>query len=235
MRLLAVDTSSAATIVGLEVEGELLDGSLAGRAGAGPAHSREILPAVERLLAEAGLGLAALDGMALGRGPGSFTGIRIGVGLVQGLAYGLGLPVALVSSLACRAQCYAERERLADGALIAVALKARLTEVYYGGYRMEGGLAVACQKEVVAEASAVPPAPASAGPGAWHGLGDAWEFRSALEGALGARMSRVALDSPLSAAGLTALGRQALNEGRGVPAMQALPEYLREEVAAKQA
>ena len=232
MRLLAVDTSSAATIVGLEVDGRLLDGSLAGEAGAAPAHSREILPSIKRLLAEAGMGLPALDGIALGRGPGSFTGIRIGVGLVQGLAYGLGLPVALVSSLACRAQSYAEREGLAEGALIAVALKARLMEVYYGGYRMAGGLARVCGDEVVAEASAVPPAPAGAG--AWHGLGDGWEFREALEGALGAPMSRVALGSPLSAAGLVALGRQVLAEGRGAPAMQALPEYLREEVAAKQ-
>ena len=221
MNLLGLDTSSDTFILGLDVAGELLDGS----AAVGREHSRKILPAIESLLSDAGLALEDLDGIVLGRGPGSFTGLRIGVGVAQGLAYGLGLPVAPVSSLACRAQALAADE----GALVAVALRARLTEVYYGAYRIAGGLAQLQQAECVTEASQAP----KASPGAWLGLGDGWEFREQLEAALGVKMTQVQLDSPLTGKALLALGRPVLAAGQGVEALAVQPEYLREEVAAK--
>ena len=232
MNLLAIDTSSDASVLGLAVGDDVLEGQFPPQGNGkgqgkskGPAHSRLLLPALEALLADAGLKLADLHGLVLGKGPGSFTGIRIGVALAQGLAYGLHLPVAPVSSLACRAQ----RLGAADGACIAVALKARLSEIYYGVYRMEAGLARACQDERLTEASQAPPA----SPGAWLGLGDGWEFRDQLERALGVQMARVQTESRMTAGSLLALGRQAYKEGKAVPALQALPEYLREEVASK--
>ena len=66
---------------------------------AGQSHSERLLPMARAALAEAGLTLGQLDGLAFGAGPGSFTGIRIGCGVAQGLALGADLPVVAVPTL----------------------------------------------------------------------------------------------------------------------------------------
>ena len=71
---------------------------------AGQRHSELILPMVRQALAEAGLTLAQLDGIAFGAGPGSFTGLRIACGIAQGLAFGAGLPVTGICTLEALAQ-----------------------------------------------------------------------------------------------------------------------------------
>lgn len=97
LRVLAIDTSTEACSAALlwsdgeaKLRFELTDRS----------HADLILPMIDQLLAEAGCGLRDLDGLAFGRGPGGFTGLRIAAGVIQGLAYGAGLRVAPVSSLA---------------------------------------------------------------------------------------------------------------------------------------
>lgn len=153
MNLLALDTSTDRMILGLSVAGDLLDASKV----TGRSHSREILPLIESTLSEAGISLKQLDAIIMGQGPGSFTGLRIAVGVTQGLAWGLGLPVAPISSMACLAQQFGQGygrgnavgvshgkagEQVMGSKLgVVVALKARLQEVYYGAYGFEGGIA----------------------------------------------------------------------------------------------
>src|SRR4051794_30594828 len=100
MRVLAFDTSTPWCSVALG------DGAtwLVHEEEVGQLHSERVLPIARMLLRNAGWRIADLDGIALGAGPGSFTGIRIACGVAQGLAYGLDVPVAPVATLAAIAQ-----------------------------------------------------------------------------------------------------------------------------------
>jgi tRNA threonylcarbamoyladenosine biosynthesis protein TsaB len=129
MRLLALDTSTEACSVALLLDGEVyLRFEMTVRG-----HAELVLPMVEALLGESGIALEDLDGLAFGRGPGAFTGLRIATGVMQGLAFGANLPVAPVSSLAA----VAEQVPAAVGEAILVCNDARMGEVYWGVFGRE--------------------------------------------------------------------------------------------------
>ena len=120
MKLLAMDTVTERCSVALLVD----DQCLARVEISANRHASLILPMVESLLAEGGLSLNGLDAVAFDRGPGSFTGLRIGAGVAQGLAFGASLPVIGVSSLeALAAACDHDR--------VLAALDARMGQVYW--------------------------------------------------------------------------------------------------------
>lgn len=132
MKLLGLDTSSGQCSVALLADGQVVTRS----ATTAREHAQLLLPMIDAVLAEAGLALAALDGIAFGRGPGSFTGVRIAAAATQGLAAGAGLPVLAVSDL--RALAEGARRRLlpaagaaAAGSLLAC-MDARMGEIYWG-------------------------------------------------------------------------------------------------------
>ena len=107
LQILAIETSTAACSAALCIGGEVLERyALAPRQ-----HAALILPMIESVLAEAGIGVQALDALAFGRGPGAFTGVRIAAGIVQGIAFAAELPVVPVSTLAALAPNAARTSR----------------------------------------------------------------------------------------------------------------------------
>ncbi|MCC2616264.1 tRNA (adenosine(37)-N6)-threonylcarbamoyltransferase complex dimerization subunit type 1 TsaB [Aestuariibacter halophilus] len=142
MKLLAIDTATEACSVALHY-----DDQVSGAFALTPQqHSQRLLPMVESVLSEAGVTLAELDGLAFGRGPGSFTGVRIATGMIQGLALGTGLPVAGVSTLSAMAQqVYSQT----GAQRVAVAIDARMDEVYFGQFECNDGVMTLVGEEAV--------------------------------------------------------------------------------------
>lgn len=129
-RILAIDTATEACSVALWNNGEkhaLFE--ICPRE-----HTQRILPMVQQVLAESGVTLNQLDALAFGRGPGSFTGVRIGIGIAQGLAMGAELPMIGVSTLATMAQ---GAFRVTGATQVLAAIDARMGEVYWGQYQRQ--------------------------------------------------------------------------------------------------
>ena len=128
--LLALDTSTEACSVALWHKGEKthLD-ELAERT-----HTKRILPMIDELLVNSGINLKQVDALAFGRGPGSFTGVRVGAGIAQGLAFGADLPVIAISNLTAMAQAAFE---LYQAENVAAAIDARMNEVYFSQVKRE--------------------------------------------------------------------------------------------------
>jgi len=130
MKLLAVDTATDSCSVAI-IENDILCAELT--AVPGRTHSTHLMQFVTSVLETSGLKLADVDGFAVSIGPGSFTGVRIGISTVKGLAFSQAKPVVGVSSLAALAwQC-------SGGAVqICPMIDARKQQVYCGRYRFDG-------------------------------------------------------------------------------------------------
>lgn len=222
MNLLAVETATEACSAALLFEGGLLQ-----RHRVAPReHAHLILGMCEELLAEAGIGRGRLDAIAFGRGPGSFTGVRVATGVVQGIAFALDLPVVPVSTLAAIAQG-AFRER-GWGEVVA-AIDARMGEVYWGAYRASDGLVAPVDGEHLSSPSAA----RGAFTERWHGAGSGWGSYGAL---LAPALKIASWDGERlpQARDVATLAAAACARGETVVAGQALPVYLRDEVAHRQ-
>jgi tRNA threonylcarbamoyladenosine biosynthesis protein TsaB len=221
LKILALDTSTEYCSVALWRDGTVD----AAEAHAGQRHSELLLPMIDGLLKRHGLTLQGLDGIAYGEGPGSFTGLRIGCGVVQGLAFGAGLAVAGVGTLVAMAE--------AAGAARAVCcLDARMGEIYHAAYTRSGERW---------EAEHVPglyaPADAPALPaGSWTGCGSGFAAHgAALKQRYAGQLSAIMPDLFPHARHIARLAALEFAAGRAVPAEQAVPVYLRDKVALKTA
>lgn len=224
MKLLAIDTATEACSAAL-----YLDGEVAQRYELAPqGHAERILPMVEALLAEAGLALGQLDALGFGCGPGSFTGVRIGTGVVQGLAFAAQRPVLPISSLAALAQG-AVRE-LGAGRVLA-AIDARMQEIYWGVFSADAEGRVAAQ----GEERVIAPAALEAVEGTdWYGVGSGWlSYAAPLEERFAGQLARVEGERYPQAHDVAVLAAAAFERGEAVAAEQALPRYLRDQVASK--
>lgn len=225
MKLLALETSTEACSAAL-----FLNGVVTERYQLAPQqHNKLILPMIESLLAEAGLQLNQMDALAFGRGPGSFTGVRIATGVIQGLALGADLQVAPVSTLAAMAQ-QAFAETTDNFAFPCI--DARMGEVYWGVYRRnDEGFAELVGEEAVTDAGAVVFPEEAVG----YAIGSGWgTYESVLRGRLGEdRVAGVLEGRFPRAAWIARLGAEIFRRGECVAAEDAQPVYLRDKVAKK--
>jgi tRNA threonylcarbamoyladenosine biosynthesis protein TsaB len=219
VNILALETSTERLSVALSVG----DRVHASNQPAEHRHAELVLGAVEALLAEAGLARAALDGVAFGAGPGSFTGVRIACGVAQGLALALDAPVVAVSTLESLAQ-------QTDAVRVAACIDARIGEVYFAAYERKG----ARWAERLAAGLHTPATlPALPGRG-WTGVGSGFIAHEApLRALLDDALDRVVPGIVPTAEAVLALALPRFAAGEGVDAAAAQPLYLRDKVALK--
>lgn len=224
MKILALETATEACSVALYI-----DGTVTERFEIAPRmHAKLVLPMCEAVLAEGGVALRELDALAFGCGPGSFTGLRIAAGVIQGLALGADLSVAPISTLAALAQQVFVKQQ-AQYAF--VALDARMGEVYWGVYqRNQDGLAELMGAEAVLTAEQVICPDVVEGIGVGHGWGS---YQAELKQRLGEQVSAIYEAYYPSAAEVCLLAVRPVKDGLLVSAEQALPVYLRNQVARK--
>ena len=134
MKILAVDAATEACSVALYNDGEINSVFEV----CPQQHSQKLLPFIDQVLVDSGLTLSQLDGIAYGQGPGSFTGVRIGVSVTQGLAFGADLPVTGISNLAMMAQQAIEQHQAQS---VVAAIDARMSEIYLACYQNMNDLA----------------------------------------------------------------------------------------------
>ena len=168
MSILGIDTSTADTAVAVTGAGEPVERRAPPGTAGRPRHSEDLLVEVERVVDAAG-GWAAIDLIAVGVGPGSYTGLRIGIASARALAQSLDLPIAGVSSLAALGQGIGELAGAAGRARLA-AIDARRGQLFAalwgtGGEEVWAPL-VAAPEELAARIKELPEAPLAAGDGA---------------------------------------------------------------------
>lgn len=217
LKILALDTTTEYCSVALWQNG----GVDTREAMAGQAHSQLLLPMVDDLLRQHAVVLKDLDGIAFGRGPGSFTGLRIACGVAQGLAFGAGVPVVGVSTLLALAEAVRS-----DHAVCC--LDARMGEIYHAAYARSEEEWRAVHEASLCAPDAVPLLPE----GAWTGCGSGFAAHGeALKRRYEGCLAEVRPEVYPHAREIAWLGARELERGRGVPAEQALPVYIRDKVA----
>ncbi len=213
MKFASFETSTEWCSVALWLDGEIA--ALEERAG--NRHAERVLPMLEQLAAGAGIAIAALDAVAFGAGPGSFTGLRVACGVAQGLALARGLPAIGIPTLEALAE--------ESGAPRVVAcLDARMHEVYYSAHEKQDGR----WREVI-PAQCVAPGAAPMPPGeGWTGCGNGF---SVYEIFFRDRFTSMKPEIHPSSVAVARLAAPRLAAGEGVDAALASPVYLRDKVA----
>ncbi len=220
MKILALETATEACSAALNIDGEIRERFEIAPRG----HSTLILPMLKSLLTEADISLQQVDALAFGRGPGAFTGVRIGVGVAQGVAFGADLAVLPISTLAALAQTTGAMQVLA-------AIDARMDEVYWGAYRRDKNGLMRLQGE---ECVVAPDATPAASGEDWLGAGSGWGmYGDHLRARHAGQVAGVAADALPHAAAVSRLAVAAFGTGAAVGAEQALPVYLRDTVTWK--
>ncbi|MHB1947740.1 MAG: tRNA (adenosine(37)-N6)-threonylcarbamoyltransferase complex dimerization subunit type 1 TsaB [Gammaproteobacteria bacterium] len=220
MKLLAIDTSSSACSVAIMID----DKVKALHEIAPMQQAQKILPMIDSLLRDTNTSLNQLDALAFGCGPGSFTGVRIATSVMQGLGYAMNLPLIPVSSLAALAQ--ATYEDLGWKNLL-VGVDARIQEVYWGAYQANsrGWVELVGKEQVCPPEAVIVPKEMD-----WNGVGNAWEVYN---NQLPYKPSTIDTSRLPMATGILSLAKIHFKNQQWVKPADAVPVYLRDDVAKK--
>jgi|APThiThiocy_ev2_2_1041544.scaffolds.fasta_scaffold00293_73 tRNA threonylcarbamoyladenosine biosynthesis protein TsaB len=220
LRILALDTSTEHCSVALLLDGRTLSYEVLAK----QRHSELLLPMIQRVLQEAGVKLAQLQGIAFGAGPGSFTGLRIACGVAQGLAFGADLPVAGI----CTLEAMAEET---GGGRVVAAIDARMGEIYHAAYVKSGGQWLT---ESQPELCSPHHAPLLSGVG-WAGCGSGFAVHEkALRLRYNGCISQVIHGVRPQASAIAWLAAPRFMNGAGMDPAEAAPIYIRNKVALKE-
>jgi tRNA threonylcarbamoyladenosine biosynthesis protein TsaB len=226
MKILALDTATDASSAALYKDGELFtDYQLAPRE-----HTKLILKQLDHVLKQGNINLQDVDGIAFGRGPGAFTGLRIAAGVAQGIALAANKPVIPVSSLAAIALQTMQENNTDE---VCVALDARMEEVYWGHYkkqREQADLNAELQnEEIVIKPDMLSTTLTS--PDSTYGAGSGWDvYNDTLSQKTGISAPHIISNIYPSAAYIAKLAAQTSPATWQDPS-QAQPVYLRNKVA----
>jgi tRNA threonylcarbamoyladenosine biosynthesis protein TsaB len=220
--ILALDTSTEACSCALAIDGVIHERYVV----APQQHAALILPAIDALLREHKLSVDQVDAVAWGRGPGSFTGLRIAAGVTQGLAFAADRPVVPVSTLAALAldAWLATRQEY-----VLACLDARIDEVYWGLFEIRDGLPVAIGDEQLCKPEALP-AECLRCAEHWVAAGNGLAYAARFPAAVMARVDQ-SLPELLPRAGhIATIATAAFKRNDTVAADEVRPVYLRDKV-----
>jgi tRNA threonylcarbamoyladenosine biosynthesis protein TsaB len=220
MNLLALETSSPVGSVAIETPAGVLVREL----GLPREQTEQIIALTDELLRAAGIGLQELNAIAFGRGPGSFTGLRVSAAVAQGLAAVDDLPLLPVSSLLCLAE-RAWREHGCERALVCV--DAHMGEVYWASAAVHAGVVGIVGDERLGAPGDVGSAPRVP----YYAVGSGFAAHAEALAPVARAAERVLPTLTPSAVDLLPQAKRDLGEGRVTAATAALPVYLREHTA----
>jgi tRNA threonylcarbamoyladenosine biosynthesis protein TsaB len=217
MKILALDTATDACSAALFIDGAITEEFVIAQ----QQHSQIILPMLDKLLSAAELKLNAIDAFAFGRGPGSFTGLRIAASVIQALAFAHNRPVIPVSTLQAMAKT---AYRKSGSQHILACLDARMHEIYYAAFVVNAD----CTLIAVTEETVCSPEKIKLPNGNfnWHGVGNGWTaYAEELP-----TVSKIMPDIYPCAWDIALLAANDYRKNNVVGAEKAIPVYLRNNV-----
>ncbi len=223
MKLLAIDTATESCSAALLIDDELITLSeIAPRR-----HNEIILSMCEYVLTKGQVKISQLDAIAFGRGPGAFTGVRLAASVTQGIALAHDLPVVPISSLAAMAQATYHFQQAKQ---VLACIDARMQEIYVGLFEVnqENIMQVVNDEEVIKPENISIEISKDC-----FGVGSGWEcYADILQNKCGKEITYDKKVFP-QAEFVAKLGKYYLQQGKIVSAIEALPVYLRDNVASK--
>ena len=204
-QLLTIDTSGLATRVALANAGELINQKSAHSKRA----SQSVLSLIDEVLRDSGVSLRQLDAISVVTGPGSFTGLRVGVGVAQGLSLAHGTPLVGISALALLAETASMH---IEHDCFLVCLEARKFEFYVGRYEIVSGSLNLLGAEFVLNLNGGPVGPAKFSGKECIGVGNGWKLKVPLEEKLGVKLKATVINVNSSMEGLVKLSLQKIRE-----------------------
>jgi tRNA threonylcarbamoyladenosine biosynthesis protein TsaB len=219
MDILAIETSTEYCSAALWQDGKVSERCEL----VGQKHSEVLMAMLDALLKDAGVKITQVDGIAFGKGPGSFTGVRIACGVAQGLAFGADVKVVGVCTLEALAQASGRDKVIA-------ALDARMGELYLAAYEKRNGGWTAVIAPCLCRADTAPDVDGDG----WFGAGSGFAVNeAALSARYGKQLSGMDAQIVPRAGAVAQIAAVEFAKGNAVDAALALPLYLRDKVALK--